>query len=123
MFPSDVTRRLLPNEEIQFYVTASIMSCYFTDKRIMYKANSALEMAKSDNFSLFRAGLSIAMKRQDYEDIPYKRIESVTIKGSGFLVPELEICLIGGRVLTIRYSNYDLALQAQQFVMSKILLG
>lgn len=119
MFPNDVTNRLLPNEEIQFYLTAPIMNCYFTNKRVMYKANSTLKMARSDNFSLFRAGLSLAMKRQDYEDIPYSRIESVNIAGTRAL-PELRICSIGGGVLKVA-CRYDLALQAQQFIMSKIL--
>ena len=120
VFPNDVIQRLLPNEKIQFYVEAPLMGCYFTDKRIMYKANSAVKMANSNKFSLLNAGLSLAMKRQDYDDIPYSRVESVTLDGTS-IMPALKIRLIGGRSLNINYRQYDLALQTQQFIMSKIL--
>ena len=120
MFPCDVTQRLLPNEEIQFYVTAPLMSCYFTNKRILHKANSVAKMANSNNFSLWAAGLSMAMGRQDYKEIPYNRIESATITGTS-LLPSLRIRLIGGSDLQLSYRSYDLALQTQQFIMSKIL--
>jgi len=120
VFPSDITQKLLPSEKIQFYITAPLMSCYFTNRRIMYKANSVAKMANSNNFSLFAAGLSMAMGRQDYEDIPYNRVESVTIEGSG-LVPTLRICLIGGRVLQLAYRSYASAIQTQQFIINKIL--
>ena len=119
--PNDIVQRLIPNEVIQFWVTGSAMSCYFTDKRIMYKINTAAKtMANSRNFSLLHVGVLALTKRQDYNEIPYKHIQNATIESAGFM-PKLRIYVSHGKPLDIAFHKLSLAQQVHQFVMSKIL--